>query len=205
MVRSALSVPSLRFDFAAGQLPVSLLQDSVSGVSLEVPGTSASRDGPRVGSCRARCRARSAGTERRLRVENAARRCRHPHEQVRSECSTQEAWIPPELHDCVADRAGPVDSSSLPEPSTVFGVHPGPVLRYDVDAIDPRRAGRIDDRASSRVVPGPLRATGKRPLRPSTYSARRRALERSETDRRPGPPSPPVGPERCARSAPARR
>ena len=46
MVRSALSVPSLRFDFAAGQLPVSLFQDSVSGVSLEVPGTSASRDGP---------------------------------------------------------------------------------------------------------------------------------------------------------------
>ena len=46
MVRSALSVPSLRFDFAAGQLPVSLFQDSVYGVSLEVPGTSASRDGP---------------------------------------------------------------------------------------------------------------------------------------------------------------
>ena len=45
MVRSALSVPSLRFDFAAGQLPVSLPQDSVSGVSLEVPGTSPSRDG----------------------------------------------------------------------------------------------------------------------------------------------------------------
>ena len=44
LVRSRGS--SLRFDFAAGQLPVTLLQDSGSGVSLEIPSAPASRDGP---------------------------------------------------------------------------------------------------------------------------------------------------------------